>query len=150
LPDGFGTGTPGGALTHFDFSSSVPLVPGNVFVIDVVVAAGDNWGIGSCGCLIDTYPPGRQIPFGVPSLSNDLWFTEGPAVPEPSSVVMLGTGVVTLLAYSRPHGKNVGRNKGRRNHARNATPAAAWLEICRCRFSIEYGTLTFSQRRSSM
>src|SRR5262249_38318004 len=92
LPDGFGAS--GSALTEFHFSSLVPLVPGNVFVIEIVVASGDDWGVGSCGGLCgNTYPAGRQILLGVPQANNDLWFAEGTTVPEPTTIVLLGTGI---------------------------------------------------------
>jgi hypothetical protein len=96
LPAGF-TG-PGGALTEFDFSSTVPLVPGTVFVIEVVHASGDDWGVGTCnsfGCG-NTYPPGRQILLGVPQSGSDLWFAEGTAVPEPSTWLLLASGLAGI------------------------------------------------------
>jgi hypothetical protein len=95
LPDSFGTA--GGALTEFDFSSNVPLVPGNVFVIELVHASGDMWGVGSCGGLCgNTYPPGRQILLGAPVPDNDLWFAEGTAVPEPSTWLLVASGVLGI------------------------------------------------------
>jgi PEP-CTERM motif-containing protein len=100
LPDGFGLS--GGAITEFDFPSKVPLVPGNTFVIELVISSGDDWGVGSCGGLCgNTYPAGRAILFGVPQTDDDLWFAEGNAVPEPATLALLGTGVSFLLARKR-------------------------------------------------
>jgi hypothetical protein len=71
LPDFFS------GVTHFDYSSSVSLIPGSLYVIEVLVRSGDDWGIGSSGGPSSTYSGGNQILQGVPQAGNDLWFQEG-------------------------------------------------------------------------
>ncbi|HIE43635.1 MAG TPA: hypothetical protein EYP78_02420 [Candidatus Omnitrophica bacterium] len=94
LPDNFV------GVTHFDFPSSVPLIPGNLYVIEAVVVSGNNWGIGSSGGPSSTYPGGRQILQGVPQPDNDLWFREGP-IPELSTLLLLGSGLGILSMLRR-------------------------------------------------
>jgi hypothetical protein len=92
---------PGGFIStpvHFDFDSSVALVPGNLYVIDlqfVPEGTGGNWAVLSGGLNPPNNPPnpyagGRLIVGGTPIsfAPVDLWFQEGPAgnVPEPSAM----------------------------------------------------------------
>jgi hypothetical protein len=89
LPDAFF------GVTHFDFPAPVPLAPAGIFVIEVLVVEGQNWGVGSSGD--GTYPGGDQIIHGVNFPDNDLWFREGPvAAPEPSALFLLAAGLVAL------------------------------------------------------
>jgi hypothetical protein len=97
-------------ITHFDFPATVPLVPGQLYVIEALVASGDFAEIGSSGGPFSTYPGGNQILQGVPQPNNDLWFREGPAaVPEPGSSFVLfglgalGVGLVGYVARKRGH-----------------------------------------------
>jgi hypothetical protein len=80
-------------VTHFDFGA-FNVVAGNLYVLELS-ANGDNWAVLSGG---NTYAGGRQIFQGVPNPTLDLWFREGaPAVapvPEPASLVLLGSGVL--------------------------------------------------------
>jgi hypothetical protein len=91
------------SLNRFDFPSAVPLVPGSIFIIQVVpVLGGDRRGIGSTGGPLSTYPGGNQILGGVPQPNNDLWFEEGiTSIPEPSlalSILAFGTfGAISML-----------------------------------------------------
>jgi hypothetical protein len=87
LNDGFN------GVTHFDFGA-FNVVAGNLYVLQLS-ASGDNWAVLSGG---NTYAGGRQIFQGVPNATVDLWFREGApdvtAVPEPASLVLLGSGVL--------------------------------------------------------
>jgi len=82
-------------VTHFDFPVPVPLVPGGIFVIEALVVAGQNWGVGSSGD--ESYPGGDQIVHGASFPDNDLWFREGLAsAAEPPALLLLGSGLVVL------------------------------------------------------
>ena len=72
----FGTG----GLTHFDFPSPVPLIPGEVYVIEVVIAGGDTSNPAIAGGYQAPYSQGRAIILGEPDPFDDLWFREGPAM----------------------------------------------------------------------
>ena len=65
---------------HFDFPSAVPLMPGQIFVIEVVATGQGNPGI--AGGNQPPYPGGRVIVLGNPG-QDDLWFREGVAIPTP-------------------------------------------------------------------
>jgi hypothetical protein len=80
---------------HFDFASSVALIPGDLYVIELDHLSGGNWAVMSG---VNGYPGGRLIAFGLPSPNEDLWFREGPAaeVPEPSAMFFVAA---TLLGW---------------------------------------------------
>lgn len=89
LPDGFK------GVAHLDFASSVALTPGNLYVIEAIVQTG-VWGIGSSGGPSPAYPGGRQIIEGAPTENNDLWFREGPIVPEPAGLGLIGLAMMVV------------------------------------------------------
>jgi len=66
-------------VARFDFPAPVGLVPGNHYVLEIVIAAGTgNVAVG--GGWAASYAPGRVILQGVPVPStdnSDLWFREG-------------------------------------------------------------------------
>jgi energy-coupling factor transporter ATP-binding protein EcfA2 len=61
--------------THFTFPVTIPLVPGNLYVMEALVASGGNWAVGSNGGG-DPYPGGSAIALGA-YYGNDLYFREG-------------------------------------------------------------------------
>jgi len=66
-------------VVQFDFPSSVHLVPGRTYVIDLVVSPGGG-NVGVSGGWINSYPKGRVIIHGEPcppTDNSDLWFREG-------------------------------------------------------------------------
>jgi len=82
-------------VSSFRFSTSVTLIPGDVYVIEPFVVCG-NTLIGSTG--INDYVGGDQILGGATQANNDLWFQEGISVPERGRWLLLGTGLLGLLA----------------------------------------------------
>jgi hypothetical protein len=62
-------------ITAFGFPSLIALTPDNAYVIEVVVASGDNWGV-VWQQLPDSYPRGESIVLGAAS-DADLEFQEG-------------------------------------------------------------------------
>jgi hypothetical protein len=94
-------------VTQFDFPTSVPLVPGNLFVLEVT-AVGDTWRVADSDS--NAYAGGNAVIKGVVQNSqgsaDDLWFKEGPAlassaVPEPASWLLLGLGLGSLALWNR-------------------------------------------------
>jgi hypothetical protein len=91
-----------GNNTQFTFPSTVPLTPGDTYVLEVIQIAGNSgWGVevpGSAvvgGQTIDmNYPGGRLIYGGAPQATEDMIFQEGIFVPEPSVSFLLLTGVL--------------------------------------------------------
>lgn len=82
-------------VTPFTFSTPVTLVPGDLYVFDVVAISGDTL-LGSTNT--NNYPGGTQILSGIAQPDNDLWFQEGISVPEPGTIILLGVGMIGLLA----------------------------------------------------
>ena len=62
-------------ITPFSFPSLIALTPDKVYVIEVVVASGDNWGV-VWQQLPESYPRGAAIVLGAAS-NADLEFHEG-------------------------------------------------------------------------
>jgi hypothetical protein len=104
VPDNTNLGGGGNIITRLSFPTAVTLVPGNVYVIDVVqlapfVPGNANFGID--GNFGNTYAPGRAIIAGTPNTDFDFFFREGIAVPEPGSFALVAIGSLGLLAYAR-------------------------------------------------
>ena len=66
-------------VARFEFPSIVPLVPGHVYVIELVYAGGRMALADSS--TTDVYPGGTHISDGVRILDSDLWFREGLLLP---------------------------------------------------------------------
>jgi len=72
---------PSEKVVHFDFDDTVPMVPGNRYVIEIEQLGGGNFGVKDFGGQSNPYPYGRRIALGTPSPDGyyyyDLWFREG-------------------------------------------------------------------------
>jgi hypothetical protein len=64
-------------VTRFTFGFSVPLVPGQRYVLRLRQVSGQNWGMQFDGFAIDRYLGGRLIVYGQPRERQDTWFREG-------------------------------------------------------------------------
>jgi hypothetical protein len=96
MPEGFGESYPG--VTNFYFSTQITLTPGQTYYLQPVVLSGDNpWTIWAPG---DTYPNGQLFERGI-GFSGDLWFREGVAVPEPTTLALVGLSSLLLFAFKR-------------------------------------------------
>jgi hypothetical protein len=65
-------------VVEFDFAEDVPLVPGELYVMEIFVLEGSNFML-----VYDSSPGGQRYPFGRlitwagPSETVDAWFREG-------------------------------------------------------------------------
>jgi len=95
-----------GSIQRFDFPSTVPLNPGQTYVMHFFQEAPQNYSIGADPSM--GYPSGQMIRSGVPFEGFDLWFWEGMVVvPEPSSfsLALLGLGVFYSMLWRRRNSK---------------------------------------------
>ena len=58
----------------FTFPGSVPLTPGDLYVLVIRELHGVNWGMAATG---DSYPLGQIVLDGEPLWHTDAWFREG-------------------------------------------------------------------------
>jgi hypothetical protein len=76
-------------FVHFDFAAPVPLVPGNLYVIQPILAPGSA-AVGLPFLDTPPYAGGRALVFGQVREDIDLLFREGLTVPEPASCILIG------------------------------------------------------------
>ncbi len=62
-------------IAFFGFPSLIALTPGKVYVVEVVIMSGDNWGV-VWQQISDAYPRGESVVLGAGGHS-DIWFREG-------------------------------------------------------------------------
>jgi hypothetical protein len=85
-------------VTSFIFPSTVTLVPGDLYVMQVVEISGEGL-VGSSN--VNNYPGGTQILGGIPQPNDDLWFQEGISTPEPVMPILMITGLIALVVATR-------------------------------------------------
>ena len=93
---GFGQAAP--SIAHFTFASTVPLTPGNAYVLELLYAPS-RWTVGADPSA--AYADGRMIGGGGSLDNYDLWFREGIGVPEASCLVLFLVGAVTLKLHTK-------------------------------------------------
>jgi hypothetical protein len=86
-------------IAHFDFASSINLTPGNSYVIEVI-SQNPTMLLAFPGTS-NPYPSGTAIRSGTPDPTFDFYFSEGPHVPEPSSLVLLGSAAGAAMWFHR-------------------------------------------------
>lgn len=97
LPGTIGPLVPGQfSFMQFDFSDRVPLVPGNLYVIEIEMLSG---GLAFVRDTENHYAGGRAISLGNPVPGTDFGFREGLVVPvpEPGTVSLLSIGLLGLV-----------------------------------------------------
>ena len=62
-------------ITFFGFPSLIAVTPDKVYVIEVIVTSGDNWGV-VWQQLPDSYPRGESVVLGASGVT-DIGFQEG-------------------------------------------------------------------------
>ena len=93
----------GNVIQRFDFPSTVPLTPGQTYVMHFFHETPTDYSIAADPTM--SYFSGQAIRSGTPLDGYDLWFREGlVVVPEPSCVVLclLGGILWTLRLRRRP------------------------------------------------
>lgn len=109
LADGFGYNSNiflAGAVTHFDFASSVTLTPGLLYTIEINQVSGDTQWVMVNGNTDAVYTRGQGLIDDTKTLGYDFWFREGPtvaAVPEPATLVIWSLGALgcAVAGYRR-------------------------------------------------
>ena len=85
----------GSGIQRFDFPSTVPLIPGQTYVMHLFHEAPTDYLVGADPTM--SYLNGQMIRSGVPFDGYDLWFREGQVVvPEPGCVALCSLGAVLL------------------------------------------------------
>jgi hypothetical protein len=108
---------------HFDFASPVPLVPGNVYVIQPILVQ-PTAPVGFSFLDPPPYAGGRAIIHGVIRDDIDMIFRTGLTVPEPATISMCSLVVALLLRRRRAAGPHCVEN-GRQTPASTGTASAA-------------------------
>ena len=85
---------------HFDFASPVPLVPGNLYVLQPILEPGSAT-VGLPFLEPGPYAGGRAIIHGTVRSDIDMIFRTGLTVPEPAAAGLLMGGLASLLAATR-------------------------------------------------
>ena len=87
---------------YFDFGDQVPIIPGNLYVIDTSIIAGsDFWSWNSWEDSDNIGLPGRLIHHGIPC--DDDWGAFGfrtYTIPEPATFLLFGLGGLALRRCS--------------------------------------------------
>lgn len=90
-------------LVHFDFLAPLALTPLTLHVLEVVHDGGTGLGVFTSGFNNNTYADGAAFFQGASQPNADLFFREGtstaPAVPEPSTMLLFGSGIAGLVAW---------------------------------------------------
>jgi hypothetical protein len=84
------------AVFHFDFASPVPLVPGNLYVLQPILEPGSAT-VGLPFLDPGPYAGGRAIIHGAVRSDLDLVFRTGLTVPEPAAAGLLMGGLASVL-----------------------------------------------------
>jgi hypothetical protein len=87
---------PAPPVFHFDFASPVPLVPGNLYVIQPILVQ-PTAPVGFSFLDPPPYAGGRAIIHGVIRDDVDMIFRTGLTVPEPSALMLCAIGAALLL-----------------------------------------------------
>jgi hypothetical protein len=84
-------------VTHFSFSSDVPLAPSGAYAMELFETPSSvAWGVRDDATLVDLYSRGNEIFLGSSQFPNDLYFVEGEVV-EPGTFFLLGGSLAALL-----------------------------------------------------
>jgi hypothetical protein len=85
--------------TTFYFSNPVTVTPGSTYFLQPIVQSGDNESAGVVPGY--RYANGMAYIYGNAAPVQDLWFSEGIVVPEPSTFSLAIVGLVGIAAVSR-------------------------------------------------
>jgi hypothetical protein len=92
-------------LATFRFGPPIELIPGDVYVIEIVNTNFVGQSMVVFGDPISqpnsVYEGGRMILAGQANPGADLWFQEGMGIPEPSTGFMLALGLAALRPATR-------------------------------------------------
>ena len=90
-----------GSIRRFDFPSTAPVIPGQIYVMELFQSGPQNDSIGADPSA--AYLTGQMIRSGAPFDGYDLWFREGMVVvvPEPSLLTLSIAGVAVFATAFR-------------------------------------------------
>ncbi|MEX2317185.1 MAG: hypothetical protein WD669_08535 [Pirellulales bacterium] len=95
-------------MTHFDFPTSIALIPGKKYVAEVVGTNGQRASLS----FDDRYPAGESLVIVTPG--RDLIFREGLHVPEPSAAILAIVAAALLSSFTDGRGRRPGGCHGTR------------------------------------
>ena len=80
---------------NFTFATPARVTPGTTYYFQPVLESGVNWVVH--GYNDYNYPDGDAYYRGLRQPGLDLWFREGVVVPEPATLILSLTGLLTLM-----------------------------------------------------
>ena len=117
--------------TTFLFSTPISVTPGTTYYFQPVIQSGDSEQIGVTPG--SDYLNGMAYLSGTPQPGGDLWFREGIAVPEPSSLSLAILGFIAICPVLQNRRKSKSENLALSIHSKELCSKEKPLRFCYAR-----------------